>query len=61
MSQDEEQKDLQADLERFMALHGIVTLQEVIAITPAQLLKMDGFGYRLLNYLIGMSDKINAT
>ncbi|MBI2722471.1 MAG: hypothetical protein HYX39_09875 [Bacteroidetes bacterium] len=61
MSPEEEQKDLQADLERFMALHGIITLQEVIAIAPAQLLKMEGFGYRILNYLIGMRDKINAT
>lgn len=50
----EEEKDLQADLARFMQWHKIDSIQDVMAMEPAELLKMDGFGYRLLNYLIDL-------
>lgn len=36
------------ELERFMNLHNFKSLEEVLKITPEDLLKMDGFGMRLL-------------
>jgi len=54
MSQDTEIEDLQKDLERFMELHDIATVEAVLEMQPAKLLKMDGFGYRLLNYLLNL-------
>ena len=50
MSRENNNIEIEHDLERFLALHQL-TLDEVKAMPPAELLKMDGFGYRLLNYL----------
>lgn len=50
MDQESNHIEIEKDLERFLALHQL-TLDEVKAMPQAELLKMDGFGYRLLNYL----------
>jgi len=57
MSQNTEIEDLQKDLKRFMELHEIATVEAVSDIPAAELLKMDGFGYRLLNYVISLKQK----
>lgn len=54
MRQDIEIEDLQKDLERFMEFHEIASVEAVLQIPAAELLKMDGFGYRLLNYVISL-------
>lgn len=41
-------KDLQNDLKRFMKLHKLKSLSAVKKIPVPELLKMPGFGYRLL-------------
>lgn len=51
MNQDTEIEDLQKDLELFMKLHAITSVEIVLQMPASELLKMDGFGYRLLNYL----------
>ena len=42
--------EIEDELERFMQLHKLKNIKDVLKIAPAELLKMDGFGYRLLNY-----------
>ena len=54
MSQNSETEDLQKDLELFMKLHQITSIEVVLQMEPAELLKMDGFGYRLLNYVLSL-------
>ena len=56
MSQDTEIKDLQKDLQLFMELHEITSVEDVLQMQAAELLKMDGFGYRLLNYLMSLKN-----
>jgi hypothetical protein len=57
MSQNTETEDLQKDLELFMNLHQITSIEVVLHMEPAELLKMDGFGYRLMNYLFSLKNK----
>ena len=54
MSQDTETKDLEIDLKRFMELHDIPSVEDILQLNASDLLKMDGFGYRLLNYITGL-------
>lgn len=61
MSRDTEIEDLQKDLERFMELHTIASIEVVLQRPAAELLKMDGFGYRLLNYLFGLEKQRTVT
>ena len=49
MSHDTEIKDLQEDMKRFMTYHQISSINEVLQMKPVDLLRMEGFGYRLLN------------
>ncbi len=48
MDQDTVKQDLQNDLKRFMKLHKLKTLSAVKEIPVGELLKMPGFGYRIL-------------
>lgn len=48
MDQAKTSKDLQNDLKRFMKLHKLKSLNAVKKIPLPDLLKMEGFGYRLL-------------
>ncbi len=48
MEQHNAKTDLQNDLKRFMRLHNLSSLTELKKIPVAELLKMPGFGYRLL-------------
>lgn len=60
MSQNTETEDLQKDLQRFMELHSITSIEVVMKMPTAELLKMDGFGYRMLNYLLNLKhNKLN--
>lgn len=61
MRQDTEIEDLQKDLERFMELHNIAAVEVVLEMPAAELLKMDGFGYRLLNYLNTIKSSKNSS
>lgn len=51
MSQEPTKIEVEDELERFMALHGFSTIDEIKKLATEELLKMDGFGFRLLNYL----------
>ena len=48
MSQKNNHIEIEDELKRFMELQNI---EDVLKIEPSKLLKMDGFGYRLLNHL----------
>ncbi len=48
MDQLKEKTDLQNELKRFMKLHKLKTLTAVREMPTAELLKMEGFGYRVL-------------
>lgn len=51
MSQESNKIEIEDQLKQFMRLHRLEYIEDVLNIAPADLLKMDGFGYRLLNYL----------
>lgn len=40
--------DISPELERFMQLHGFTRIEDVLKIPAEDLLKMDGFGMRLM-------------
>jgi hypothetical protein len=44
--------EVQDEMERFMQLHKFNSIQEVVKTPVEILLKMDGFGYRMLKYYI---------
>ena len=44
--------ELQDEMERFMQLHKFNSLEEVVKTPIEILLKMDGFGYRMLKHYI---------
>ena len=48
MSQEQPKIEVEDELERFMALHQFKTIEEVKKLPVEELLKMDGFGWRLL-------------
>lgn len=51
MSQENNHIEIEDELKRFMQLHNFQNIEDVLKIEPSKLLKMDGFGYRLLNHL----------
>lgn len=51
MSQENPKIEIEDELERFMASHQFENIEAVKKIPAEELLKMDGIGYRLLNYL----------
>ena len=51
MSQQIPKIEVEDELERFMVLHGFENIEAIKKFSVEELLKMDGFGYRLLNYL----------
>lgn len=51
MSREQTKIEVEDELERFMASHQFTTIDEIKKLPVEELLKMDGLGYRLLNYL----------
>jgi len=39
-----------------MELHNFESINDVLKVEPSILLKMDGFGYRLLNHLFNLNN-----
>ncbi|MEO6301600.1 MAG: hypothetical protein ABIP51_00380 [Bacteroidia bacterium] len=47
MSQQNPQIEIEDELQRFMMLHGFNSVEEIKKIQVEELLKMDGFGWRI--------------
>lgn len=47
--------EVQDELKRFMALHGFTDIEQIKKLPVEELLKMDGFGWRILNFVQGSS------
>jgi len=43
--------EVQDELQRFMELHGFTDIEQIKKLPVEELLKMDGFGWRILNKL----------
>lgn len=50
MSQGSPKIEVEDEMERFMQLHGFKNIEEVKKLPVEKLLKMDGFGMRMLNH-----------
>lgn len=48
MNKDKVNTDLQNDIKRFMSLHQLSSLRAIRKLPVAELLQMEGFGYRML-------------
>lgn len=48
MSQEQTHIEVENELQRFMQLHGYKSLEEILKVPIEQLLKMEGFGFRIL-------------
>ena len=52
----EAQYPLSQELERFMQLHSILSLDDLLAISNEDLLEMDGFGWKLMKEVLILRD-----
>jgi len=56
MHQENNHIEIEDELKRFMELHNFESINDVLKVEPSILLKMDGFGYRLLNHLFNLNN-----
>ena len=52
----EAQKTLSQELERFMQLHSIMSLDNLLAISNEDLLEMDGFGWKMMKEVLTLRE-----
>lgn len=61
MNQENNHIEIEDELKRFMQLHNFENINDVLKVEPSKLLKMDGFGYRLLNHLFNTNNTKGIT